>query len=384
MPSRVPSRSVLLAVVLTVLLLLWLLLGDRQTFRDDAPEAQAEREATLPRVEVVVRHAQPHAASIRAQGQLLPWREVELRARIAGQVQRRRVEEGERVASGAVLLDIDREDLPAQLARTEADLAARQAELDGAEKLHGRQLVSGNELLRLKASVAEAQADEAALRQRLSYTRPTAPFAGVINRIDAEPGDYLQVGEAYAHLVDDGKLRASAWVGQREVLQLAAGQTVRVTLLDGNDMTGEVNFVASRADENTRSYRVEVTVPNPEHRRLAGASATLDITLPAQPAHRVSPALLVLDDAGRMGVKYLDDDDYVRFGPVRLLSASSTEAWVAGLPETLRLISLGGGFVEPGTKVEAVPGQGDASPGGATPGDATPGDATPAIETEAH
>ncbi len=376
MPSRVPSRSVLLAVVLTVLLLLWLLLGDRQTFRADAPEAQAGREATLPRVEVVVRHAQPHAASIRAQGQLLPWREVELRARVAGQVQRRRVEEGDRVASGAVLLEIDREDLPAQLARSEAELAARQAELDGAEKLHGRQLVSANELLRLKASVAEAQADEATLRQRLAHTRPVAPFAGVINRIDAEPGDFLQVGDNYAHLVDDATLRASAWVGQREVLQLAVGQAVQVTLLDGSEMTGEVNFIASRADENTRSYRVEVTVPNPEHRRIAGASATLDIALPAQPAHRVSPALLVLDDAGRMGVKYLDDDDQVQFGAVRLLSASSSAAWVAGLPETLRLISLGGGFVEPGAKVEAVPAQEDAQAD-------VRKDTAPATETEA-
>ncbi|AJD48940.1 RND family efflux transporter MFP subunit [Isoalcanivorax pacificus W11-5] len=376
MPSRVPSRSVLLAVVLTVLLLLWLLLGDRQTFRADAPEAQAGREATLPRVEVVVRHAQPHAASIRAQGQLLPWREVELRARVAGQVQRRRVEEGDRVASGAVLLEIDREDLPAQLARSEAELAARQAELDGAEKLHGRQLVSANELLRLKASVAEAQADEATLRQRLAHTRPVAPFAGVINRIDAEPGDFLQVGDNYTHLVDDATLRASAWVGQREVLQLAVGQAVQVTLLDGSEMTGEVNFIASRADENTRSYRVEVTVPNPEHRRIAGASATLDIALPAQPAHRVSPALLVLDDAGRMGVKYLDDDDQVQFGAVRLLSASSSAAWVAGLPETLRLISLGGGFVEPGAKVEAVPAQEDAQAD-------VRKDTAPATETEA-
>lgn len=376
MPSRVPSRSVMLAVVLTVLMLLWLLLGDRQTFRAEAPEAQAGREASLPRVEVVTRHAQPHAASIRAQGQLLPWREVELRARVAGQVLRRRVEEGDRVASGAVLLEIDREDLPAQLARSEAELAARQAELDGAEKLHGRQLVSGNELLRLKASVAEARADEAALRQRLGYTRPVAPFAGVINRLDAEPGDFLQVGDNYAHLVDDATLRASAWVGQREVLQLAVGQSVKVTLLDGTDMTGEVNFVASRADENTRSYRVEVTVPNPEHRRLAGASATLDIALPPEPAHRVSPALLVLNDAGRMGVKYLDDNDQVRFGPVRLLSANSSGAWVAGLPETLRLISLGGGFVEPGAKVEAVPAQEDAQ-------DDDRANAAPSAETEA-
>lgn len=348
------SRSVLIAIVLAVLLVLWVLLGDRQAFQGEAPEAAAVSEAGKARVEYTLLEAEPHRGEVQAQGQLLPWSEVELRARVSGVVTRRLVEEGQRVSAGTLLLEIDQEDLPAQLARSAAELAVRQAELEGAERLQGRQLVSANELLRLKASVAQARADEAALRQQLAHTRPKAPFDGVLNRVDADPGDLLQVGDVYAHLVDDSRLRASAWVGQREVLQLEEGQSVRVSLLDGSMLQGVVNFVASRASESTRSYRVEVTVDNPERRRIAGASASLAIQLPEQPAHRFSPALLVLDAEGRMGVKYLDDDNRVRFGAVRLLSATTSEAWVAGLPDTVRLITLGGGFVEPGDDVEAV------------------------------
>lgn len=348
------SRSVLVGIVLAVVLLIWLASGERQMFRDEAPAAPDTQPVSTLRVEVMQQYAEMHQGQVQAQGALLPWREVSLRARVAGVVARRLVNEGQRVATGDILLELDQEDLPAQLARSAAELALRQSELEAAQRLEGRQLVSANELLRLRAAAAQARAEEAALRQRLAHMRPVAPFDGVLNQIDAEPGDLLQVGGEFAQLVDDSRLRATAWVGQREVSQLAPGLPVRVILLDGSQLDGEVNFVASRASETTRSYRVEVTVDNPQRLRIAGASATLAIQLPKQLAHRFSPALLVLDEQGRMGVKYLDEQNRVQFGAVRLLSASTAEVWVAGLPSSLRLITLGAGFVNPGDEVEAV------------------------------
>ncbi|MBZ2188509.1 efflux RND transporter periplasmic adaptor subunit [Alcanivorax sp. JB21] len=354
MRLRSPSRSVQVAIVLGVLLLIWLLSGERQSFRDQVPEAdtETERAATLSRVEVRDQTAEQYQARVRAQGQLLPWRELALRARTAGQVDKLLVREGARVNRNAVILELDQEDLPARLARTEAELAAQRAELAGAERLQGRGLSSESELLRLRSTLAQAEAEHAALRQQMTHTRPRAPFAGVINRLVVEEGDFLQVGEVYADLVEDQRLKASAWVSQRDITDVAPGLPVQVTLLDGEVLDGEVIFVASRADESTRSYRVDVEVANPAQRRLAGASATLDIALPERPAHRLSPALLVLDDDGKLAVRHLDDDDRVLLTRVRLLSATSRAAWVSGLPEHVRLITVGGGFVAEGDQVD--------------------------------
>lgn len=354
MRMSLPSRSVLLAIGLGVLLLLWLLSGDRQRFSDHAPDEAERAEALLARVEVREQTAEAYVPRLKAQGELLPWREVALRARAAGQVSALRVREGSRVNRNAILIELDQEDLPARLRRSEAELASQRAELAAAERLQGRQLASENELLRLRSMLAQAEAEEAALRQQLANAQPRAPFAGVVDRLEVEEGDFLQVGETFAHLVEDQRLRASAWVSQRDMTDLAPGLTARVTLLDGSELEGEVIFVSARAQESTRSYRVEVEVPNPDRRRIAGASATLDIALPERQAHSVSPALLVLDDAGRMAVRHLDDDDRVQLTRVRLLSASSREAWVDGLPERVRLITVGGGFVTEGQQVEAV------------------------------
>ena len=106
---------------------------------------------------------------------------------------------------------------------------------------------------------------------------------------------------------------------------------------------------------STRTFRVELEVPNPDGRFAAGTSAELVIEDEPVPAHRVSSALLALDDAGTIGVKAVDDEGVVTFHPARVVRAEADAVWLTGLPERLRLITVGQGFVRPGDRVEVVP-----------------------------
>lgn len=360
---RRSSRSYLLAVVVALLLLAWLALGDLQRFRAEPPEGDAAVERPLPRIEVRDSEAQPYRPHLLTQGHLSAWQSVELRIRTGGVVSALPIVEGEAVKAGDVMLRLAEEDRPAQLARARAELEAAQAELTGAERLRQRDLVSRNELLQLKSRLAQARAEVASLTETVAQTRPAAPFDGVLDRLTVDLGDVLQSGESYGLLIDDRRLEANAFVPQRDALGLEPGLPVTVRLLDGRELEGRLRHVASQADDETRSFAVEAIIENPERRRLAGASATLEISRPERRAHRLSPALLVLDDQGRLGVKVVDDDRRVAFRPVSLLSADSDRAWVAGLPERVTLITLGGGFVDAGERVETVPETGpDADP----------------------
>ncbi|MBB3189640.1 efflux RND transporter periplasmic adaptor subunit [Halomonas cerina] len=355
MSRRLPPLSVLFAIGLACLLLVWLALGDIEGFRDTPPEGHAAEPPALTRVEVAERQALSHSPRLVLQGQLEAHREVELRARQAGRVAALPVALGKRVTRGETLLVLAREELPARLEQAEAELALARGELAGAEELRRRELISNPEYLRLKSGVSQALAEVATLLRQLDDTLPEAPFDGVLDRLDVEVGDLIQVGETWGRLVDDSRLTALAAAPQRDALSLAPGLPVEIRLLDGTRLAGELSHVASRADDSTRSFPVEATVANPEGRRLAGASATLVIRLPERHVHRLSPALLELDDDGRLAVKHLDDNDRVRLTPVELVSADANAARVAGLPERVRLITLGGGFVDAGERVEAVP-----------------------------
>ncbi|MCE8034252.1 efflux RND transporter periplasmic adaptor subunit [Halomonas sp. MCCC 1A11057] len=353
--SRRPPISALLAALVLLALLLWLALGDFQRFQQQAPPEETPAEESLPRVEYHASTATPYLPQRVVQGQLEAIREVELRTRYAGRVTGLPVTQGASVEAGAPLLALSRDALEAQLERAENQLELARAELAGANDLRRRDLISQPELLRLQSSLSVAAAEVAELRQSLDETRPAAPFDGVLDRLYVELGEVLQVGDPYARLVDDRRLKASAWVAQRDAHDLRPGLPAEVRLLDGSRLSGELTHVASRADESTRSFYIEAEFDNPERRRLAGASATLAITLPEREVHRLSPALLELDEQGRLRVKHLDEEDRVVSTPIELVAADATQAHVAGLPETIRLITLGAGFVAPGNRVIAMP-----------------------------
>jgi membrane fusion protein, multidrug efflux system len=100
---------------------------------------------------------------------------------------------------------------------------------------------------------------------------------------------------------------------------------------------------------------VELEIHNPNGRFAAGVSAELRIGVERTLAHRVPASLLALNDAGVLGVKAVDDDETVVFYPAEVVRAEADAVWVAGLPEHVRLITVGQGFVRAGHQVRAVP-----------------------------
>nr|WP_299242631.1 efflux RND transporter periplasmic adaptor subunit [uncultured Halomonas sp.] len=355
MRLRFASLSAPLALLLGIALLAWLIFGDVQHFRAEPPASNTPQEPNLTRVEVRTSHAQQHVPTLTLQGQLEPKRDVVLRPRRAGSVSALPHAQGDRIEAGDILLQLDEEDLPELQTQAEAALELALSELKGGRRLQAKNLISSNDVLSLESDVAQARAELARLRQLRIDASFKAPFPGVLNRLDIEVGDFVQAGEDIGKLVEIERLLATGQAPQRRAPALHPGLPVTATLLNGDQLTGELSYIASSADSATRSYALEANLANPERLRIAGASATITIELPARKAHALSPALLILDDAGRLGVKYLDDDDTIRFAPVSLLTADAVQTWVTGLPETVRLITLGGGYVDIGEKVEPMP-----------------------------
>ncbi|KPQ25508.1 efflux RND transporter periplasmic adaptor subunit [Halomonas sp. HL-93] len=350
---RIPF-SYALASLLVLALVIWLAFGNFQGFQSTPPDTPADREEGS-RVEVVEQYSTAFIPEQIIQGQLTAHREATLRANIAGFVDEKPVDQGSRVKAGDRLLVLDNDALPEQLQQARDELAVAEAEYSGARNLRQRELISQPELLRLQSALSANAAQVAQLQNQLDDSRPTAPFDGVLNRVEVELGDLLQPGEEWGQLVDDRRLKGTAWVSQQQVGDLSEGLPVTARLLNGDYLEGELTFVSHRADEATRSFYIEATLDNPAGKRLAGGSAELTITLPPRQVHTLSPALLSLNSEGQLAVKHLDDSDQVQQTTVELVSADTQRAHVAGLPNPIRLITLGAGMVETGETVTPVP-----------------------------
>lgn len=339
---------------LVVLLIIWMASGDILRAPDEAPEAEEPAAASLNRVQVREFRAQNHQPRLPLQGQIQAWQQVEITARVGGEVMSLPVRQGTVVEKGTVLLELDAEDREARVAQLEADLELVEAEVEASEKLRARDLTSQVEQLGVVAEQARVRAELEAAQLALRNTKPKAPFDGIFDRRYVDEGDYAQAGEALVRFADITRLKITAQVSQQDVHKLEVGYPATIVLLDNSELEGELTYISAVADAETRSYYVEIEAENPDLRRIAGGSASIRIQLAEVQAHNIPPSLLSLDGNGRMVVRYVDDAQQVSEQPVELLSANQDGAWVEGLPERVNLITQGAGFVEQGQDVEVV------------------------------
>ncbi|MDX1677408.1 efflux RND transporter periplasmic adaptor subunit [Arsukibacterium sp.] len=352
--KKFANSPVIIALVLTLVLLLWLGSGDNYAAKDDVPAEQQQPQPTLALVEARWSEATPYQLMQVAQGQILPWRNVSIKAQQAGKVTELLTRQGDSVQQGASLLRLSDEGRTELLAQAEANLTLKKQELASARSLDRSQFLSKTELTRLESELARAEAEYARARLALQQTEPVAPFAGIIDRRHVEVGDVVQVGTPLLDLVQIDKLKVTAQIPQQHIARLQQGQQVNLRLLDGRQLTGQLSFISYAADTATRSFYIEVTVANPELLRIAGGSATVEVTLQPLPVHLVSPALLSLNTDGQLGVAVVNPQQQVEFYPVTIVSADNQGARVSGLPARALIITQGAGFVKAGDKVQVA------------------------------
>jgi multidrug efflux system membrane fusion protein len=343
-----------LSLLLLVALVIWLATGDIRSAQDRVPDTPPEQAADLPLVEVDLRQALTYRPAVRLQGQMEPWRRLEVRARIGGVVEELAVSLGDEVSEDDALLTLSEDDRPAAVAGARARVRQLEADLAAANRLRSQRLVSETEQMRLESELASARAQLRQASLAMTYLEPTAPFDGVVNTRHVEPGTLVQAGEPLFEIVQVERLKVTGFVPQNQAGRVAPGQRVVVSTLDGRELDGELTFVASAADPETRSFRIEARVANPEGYRIAGGSASISIEQPPVEALFLSPALLTLGADGRPGVLHVTDDDTVAFSRASLLSVGTEGAWVSGINFPVRLITRGGGFVARGQKVRTV------------------------------
>jgi membrane fusion protein, multidrug efflux system len=260
---------------------------------------------------------------------------------------------GARVAPGDELARLAMGDRVARLRRAEARLADARREHDSARQLVERGVAPEVRLQIAEAELEVARAEVESIEVEIDNTVLRAPIAGVVNALLAEVGDFLPVVGEAVEIVDNNPLVAVVRVPQHAVARVRPGSEARVSPVGGEPVEGRVRFVAALADAATRTFRVDIKVPNPDGELPSGVSAEVVIPTEEVLAHRISPALAALNDRGEIGVFAVDEDETVVFHRVQLVRADAEGVWVTGPPERVRLIIARPGFLSDGQRVEA-------------------------------
>lgn len=294
------------------------------------------------------------AEKVTVRGRTENKRTVLVRSELSGRVVERPIERGDQVAEGDLLCRLADDDRPARVA--EAGEALKQARIDyqGRLRLQTQGFQSESATAQARALLASAQARLKSARLDVERTMIRAPFDGVVETTDVELGDYVQPGAACATIVDLDPMLLVGRVSERDVHRLAVGGMAEAVLPTGEVVSGPISFIGQQAEPTTRTYAIEVTLPNAEMALRSGITARIDVPVATVLAHKVSPALLALDDAGGVGVRTTDADNRVQFHTVQIVADDVDGVWVTGLPEYTTLITVGQEFVTTGEAVDVV------------------------------
>lgn len=295
-----------------------------------------------------------HARAIRVSGQTDADKRATLATRAAGVITALPVKEGDRVKKGDLILKLDPEGREAAVANAQQLLAQREAEAAAAEQLAKRGNMAKLQLDGARSALKAAEAQLQAALADMQRTTVVAPFDGVIDKLPVEDGSSVSQGGAVATLIALDPLRAVGAVSERDIGSIHVGSQADVHLVNGKTVTGSVSYISRDANAQTRTYRVEVSLPNRDLAIPAGMTA--EITFWSEPVSvvRLPRSVVTLNGEGELGIRVVGDGDIVKFYPIDIVDDTPGGLYLAGIPTRARIIVAGQDFVNDGDKVKAV------------------------------
>lgn len=352
---RMKSQYLFVIVVAGVVVLYFVV---RSLFGAAAPaetsNAKTSGPPALPSVQARIIPQVVRQYDVVARGRTQSTRTVIVRSETAGVVSQAAVLQGTLVSKGAVLCRLAVDARQAALDQARAALKSSDLTQLGNIELQKKGFRSQTQVLQSQASLDAAHAAVRQAEIALAQVDIKAPFTGVFDHRDAEVGSYLAPGQPCGTMIELNPLLVVGDVPETEAAKLKVGAPATAKLVSGQTISGRIRYVARDADPQTRTYHLEVTVPNPRMEIRSGLSADVHIGAGSGPAHLIPVSALVLDAAGRQGVRYVLPGDRVAFSPVTVVAETPEGVWVTGLIGDIHLITVGQSYVADGQKVRVA------------------------------
>ena len=224
---------------------------------------------------------------------------VDITSKTTNMVTAIRFNDGESVAAGQVLVELDRETVAAELAAATAAFEESRSQWNRSRELVATQALSRSQHEQLEATMKANEARVAAARARLSDTYIRAPFAGRTGLRQVSLGALISPGTRITTLDDTRTIKVDFAVPEAQVGALRPGQKVaaRTSAYPGREFSGSVASVDSRVDAATRSVLVRATVPNRDGALKPGMFLTVDLSQEERPALVIPEEALVPEQA---------------------------------------------------------------------------------------
>jgi multidrug efflux system membrane fusion protein len=328
--------------------------GSAATEEAATPTKPEAKPAPVRTVAVIDPPRLQHARAIKVSGYTDANQRASLAARAAGIIADLPVKLGTRVKAGDLIMRLDAEGKQAAVETAKQLLSQREAETAAVQKLAQSGSVAKLQLDNALSALAAARSQLEAAQADLARNEVLAPFDGVVDKVAVELGSSIQVGSPVATVLNLNPILAIGEVSERDLSHVSTGHEADVRLVNGLEVKGTVRYVSHDATAATRTYRVEVAVPNDDGRIPAGMTA--EITLRAEPVEAtVLPrSVITLSAGGDLGIRAVDADNKVVFYPIDIVDDSPNGLVLGGIPADVKIIVAGQELITEGDTVKPV------------------------------
>jgi len=296
-----------------------------------------------------------HARPIRLSGITAADKRAALAARAEGVIATLALTKGGMVVEGAIVMTLEGPETLAQAKIAEIALAQRVSELEVAEKLFAGGNTSETALTNARSNQAAAEAELNRARAAVDRLELKAPFAGIVDTLEVELGEWAQTGTPVATILSLDPILVKAEVSEIDLASVSVGSVAKVRLVNGTTMDGTVRLVAREASPSTRTFPVEIALPNPDLTLPSGMTAEVQLFAPPVRAVIVPRSIITLSDTGDLGLRVVGADNLAQFAVIKVIDDTPEGLVVVGVPEGVRIITAGQDLVNNGDEVLVAP-----------------------------
>lgn len=350
------------ALLLPALLITAACNGDAQA--NSPTEEQAQEFVRVINVEVAPVAAREFTQTVPLTGVAEAMQDVLVSAEEAGVVRSVVRDKGTRVRAGQSLFRLDDQILAAQVQTATAQAELAREVWERRRRLYEEDGI-GSEVsyLEAKYGAEQAQGNLKALQERLARTTITAPISGILDERLVEVGTMVSPGTPVARVVQVDPIKILAGVPERFALDIATGAkaSVQFDVMADEAFEGTITYVGATVDQGSRTFPIELTMPNPGGRIKPEMVANIEVVRQVLDEAIVIPqeAMVRVEDGYTVFVARGEGSQAVAEArPITLMATQGNEAVIAeGLSEGDRLIVVGQQQVANGDHIRVVEGR---------------------------
>ena len=207
-------------------------------------------------------------------------RQVDILAKVAGQVIKLPAEEGARVKKGDLLAKLDEAELQIEFMKTKVSMETDQAMLERARKMLEKNLIAEENFETTRLQYESSKATHEAARLQLEYTNIRSPFNGVVTVRNIELGQRVNVNQSLFIIADFNPLRAKIYIPEKNMGQIYEGQKAKITIESEPDLefSGIVQMISPVVDPASGTSKVTIDIQDDRGKLKPGMFASVFIT----------------------------------------------------------------------------------------------------------